>query len=78
MRLPFPFFTRTHERTDTTRRNNRYLYIYTVKYILSAHGRKCKLKEGGGQIIRSFYKCDIVSAHSNAFQTRGMQSEYTM
>ena len=37
---------------------------------------KCKLKEGGGWIIRSFYKCDVVSAHSNAFQTHGMQSEY--
>ena len=22
---------------------------------------KCKLKEGGGRIIRSFYKCDVVS-----------------
>ncbi len=25
---------------------------------------RCKLKEGGGRIIRSFYKYDVVSAHS--------------
>ena len=33
-------------------------------------------ERGGGQIIRSFYKCDVVSAHSNTCQTHGMQSEY--
>ena len=37
---------------------------------------KCKLKEGGGRIIRSFYKCDVVSAHSNAFQTRYAKRVY--
>ena len=41
---------------------------YTTYYPSMGGPHKFKLNEGGGRIICSYYKCNVVSAHSNVLQ----------
>ncbi len=65
MQLPFPFLTRTHGHTDTTRRNNRY--VCSIKFVPTPPGTRehgmCQNSDSGS-FLSAIIKvmADILSA----------------